>query len=402
MHRITSLVATSAVMAAARALGAVVAVVAVVSTASMAMDASPTSASTRPDGQPPVPHASPYAAFSKNGPYQPGVAYFTTPVGDTVVVTYPVDPTSTVGKPRYVINLLRWFTGSPTAPIPAGLPSTLPTTLATDAYSGVPISAKGPFPVVLFSHGYGGYPEQSSFLTDHLATWGFVVVAPDHRSRDLKAVVSGTTGQGQSDVTDLRQALAYVSTLNTTPGTLLTGKLDLSRIASLGHSAGGGAAISVATDSDIRTYVALAPAPAAPPPPKPGLVMQGTADKVVNPGGTAKLYAKLPTPKRLILVGRAGHNVFDDGCTIGAAQGGLVAFVKQLKLPSAFLAIATDGCTAPDVYPPRAWPLIDQAVTAQLRWGLGIDKTPVGLGPGLDHAYPGVMARVRSDQGSKG
>ncbi|HUD17506.1 MAG TPA: hypothetical protein VMQ59_09590, partial [Acidimicrobiales bacterium] len=203
----------------------VVGIVAVSVTLALSMAVSPAAASGLPDHQPPVPHANQYTAFSKNGPYKPGVAYVTTAAGDTVVLTYPVDAASTVGRPTYVINLLRWFTGSPTAPIPAGLPKTLPTTLATDAYMGVPISAKGPFPVVLFSHGYGGYPEQSSFLTDHLATWGFVVVAPDHRSRDLKAVVGNTTGQGQDDVTDLRQALAYVTTMNSTPGTLLTGKL---------------------------------------------------------------------------------------------------------------------------------------------------------------------------------
>jgi hypothetical protein len=73
-----------------------------------------------------------------------------------------------------------------------------------------------------------------------------------------------------------------------------------------------------------------------------------------------------------------------------------VAFVKQLKLPHALLAEAVDGCSAPDISPPKAWPLIDQAVTAQLRWGLGIDKTPVGLGSGLDHAYPGVTVSVQS------
>ena len=127
--------------------------------------------------------------------------------------------------------------------------------------------------------------------------------------------------------------------------------------------------------------------------------MQGTADKVVDPAGTQKLYAELGAPKRLVLVDRAGHNVFDDGCTIGAAQGGLVKFVRELKLPPAFESIATDGCSAPDIYPPRAWPLIDQAVTAQLRWGLGIDKNPVGLGSGLDHAFRGVTASGQSDPG---
>ncbi len=357
----------------------------------------PAGAASVPDHLPAVPHGNPDTVFAKNGPYKPGVVYQTTPEGDTLVITYPVDPASTAGKPTYVINLLRWFTGSPTAPIPAGLPANLPTTLATDAYQNVPISQKGPFPVVLFSHGYGGYPEQSSFLTDHLATWGFVVVAPDHRSRDLKAVISGTTGQGQDDITDLTQALAVTTFLNADPNDMFDHKLDLSRVATLGHSAGGGAAITFAADTAaVKTFVALAPAPGTLPKHKNGLIMQGTSDKVVNPGGTKKLYANLGGPKRLILIDKAGHNAFDDGCTIGAAQGGLVAFVKQLKLPAAFEAIATDGCTAPDIYPPKAWPLIDQAVTAQLRWGLGIDKQPVGLDSGLDHAFAGVTASVQS------
>jgi len=358
--------------------------------------ASPASAAKLPDNQPPVPHSNPYTAFSRNGPYKPGVVFETTPEGDTIVITYPVDPASTLGKPTYVINLLRWYTGSPTAPIPAGLPKNLPVRLATDAYTNVPISSSGPFPVVLFSHGDGGYPEQSSFLTDHLATWGFVVVAPDSRSRDLHALISGMQGQGQHSLADLRQALAFVAMMNGAPDTLLTGKLDLSRVASLGHSGGGTAAIDLAADKNIRTYIGLAPAPAQVPPSKPGMIMQGTADKVVNPQGTKKLYAKLESPKRLILIDEAGHNVFDDGCTIGAAQGGLVAFVKKLKLPHALLAEAVDGCSPPDISPPKAWPLIDQVVTAQLRWGLGIDKKPIGLGPGLDRAYPGVTASVQS------
>jgi predicted dienelactone hydrolase len=40
--------------------------------------------------------------------------------------------------------------------------------------------AFGRFPVVLFSHGSGGLAEQSVFLTERLASHGFVVAAPDH------------------------------------------------------------------------------------------------------------------------------------------------------------------------------------------------------------------------------
>jgi alpha-beta hydrolase superfamily lysophospholipase len=352
-----------------------------------------------PDGLPAAPTTHQDTAFTSPGPYRAGVAYETTSKGDTVVVYYPVDPDKTAGKPTYTINLLRWFAGSPTATLPPALQS-LPTTLATDAYMDVSVSTHGPFPVVMFSHGFGGYPEQSSFLTDHLATWGFVVVAPDHRSRDLKSVVSGTVGHGQSDVQDLRDALAFARQMNHTSGGLLSGKLDLTRVAALGHSAGGGAAITFAGDRAVRTYVGLAPASGTPPPAgKPAMVMQGSADTVVPESDTLKLYAKLGGPKRLVLIDGAGHNAFDDACTIGAAQGGLVAFIGKLPLPPSFKAIATDGCTAPDVVPPAPWPIIDHAVVAQLRWGLGIDSSPVGLDRGLDSAFSPVHASVRTTAG---
>ncbi len=39
---------------------------------------------------------------------------------------------------------------------------------------------EGTFPLVAFSHGYSGFRSQSFFLTEWLASHGFVVVAPDH------------------------------------------------------------------------------------------------------------------------------------------------------------------------------------------------------------------------------
>lgn len=351
-----------------------------------------------PDGLPAAPAGNPATAFSGAGPYAAGVAIDTMPDGGSVVITYPADTSATAGKATYSVNLLRWFLGNPSAPIPSNLASLgLPTTLATTAYSGVPVSRAGPFPVVLFSHGFGGYPEQSSFLTVHLATWGFVVVAPDHRSRDLYAVVNNKVQSCTCDVDDLRAALAYATTLDHGHGTLLSGKLDLTRVASLGHSAGGGAALSVASDPAVKAYVAMAPAPGTVPPAgKPGMVLQGSADAVVPASGTRQLYASLPTPKRLVVVDGAGHNVFADACEIGASAGGLASIVRFLDLPAAFATIATDGCAPPDLSPPTAWPLVDHVVTSQLRWALGIDRRPVGLADGVVRAYPGVTASITS------
>ncbi len=45
--------------------------------------------------------------------------------------------------------------------------------------------AEGPFPLVAFSHGSGAIRFQSAFMTEHLASHGFVVVAPDHARNTL-------------------------------------------------------------------------------------------------------------------------------------------------------------------------------------------------------------------------
>ena len=58
--------------------------------------------------------------------------------------------------------------------------------LGEDAYRDAPWDLRGgPYPVVAFSHGYGGIRFQSSYLTTWLASHGFVVVAPDHNNNTL-------------------------------------------------------------------------------------------------------------------------------------------------------------------------------------------------------------------------
>lgn len=344
---------------------------------------------------PATPAGNPYRVFASNGPYAPGVAFVKTSSGDPVVLYYPVERSAVRHLSTYSVDILRWVL-APGVSLPPALAG-FPHTIATDSYENAPVAPGGPFPVVLFSHGFGSYPEQSSFLNDHLATWGFVVAAPYQEAWGIHAAITGTLGKGPSDEVYLLEALAMLRHMDHAGHGMLSGKLDLSRVASLGHSLGGGAAIDVAGNKAIRTFVAMAPVPGTPPPAgKPGLVMEGTADKVVPEANVEHTYARLRGPKSLVLIDGAGHNVFDDICTLGAAEGGIATAVKALSaLPAAIRAIATDGCEPPDLYPPKAWPLIDQAVTASLRYGLGIDKGPVGLGSGLDHAFAGVTAQFR-------
>ena len=46
--------------------------------------------------------------------------------------------------------------------------------------NGEPVKNPEQFPLLIFSHGYGGFGFSAVFLTEHLAAQGWVVVAPDH------------------------------------------------------------------------------------------------------------------------------------------------------------------------------------------------------------------------------
>lgn len=341
-------------------------------------------------------HADAYTEFSAPGPYVSGTEQIEVN-GDPVVVWYPADKASVVGLSKYTYHLRSWVPPS----IADLVPSSFADGVEEDAYRDVPM-AKGSFPVVLFSHGYGGYPEQSTFLTAHLATWGMIVVAPDQQQRDLSAVILGRAQQvePQADVTEQLAALAYVKKQNLTSGSLFFDHVDASEVATLGHSAGGGTAVSVAAaDPSIRGWIALAGVPQPlPSKPVPSLMMSGSYDKTVPTSDVEKFYDSVTKDKRLIVIDGYGHNVFDDVCTVNHAHGGVTAAIKSLNLPvpPGIAQLATDGCEAPDAYPPTAWPLIDQTVTAQLRFDFGESSSPVGLGPSLDTAFGRVRAHYQA------
>jgi dienelactone hydrolase len=337
--------------------------------------------------------ANPSTGLAGSGPFAAGTVRYVV-AGDPVVVWYPAPKSSVTGRQPYTYHLRSWLPEVIRKLVPASLPDGV----TENAYEGVPAAA-GSFPVVLFSHGYGGYPEQSTSLTAHLATWGMVVVAPDQLDRDLTAVIGGGGSVATpDDVPEQLAALGYVEALGHTRGSLLAGHVKDAEVASLGHSAGGGTAVQVAAaDPAVRGWVALAGVPATPPStPVPSLMVSGSRDMTVPTSTVRTFYGSLGGPKALVVVDGYGHNVFDDVCTVNHAHGGVVPAVKELHLPvpPGLLRLATDGCSPPDRYPPTAWPLIDQVVTAQLRFDFGQTRTVVGLGPTLTTAFGGVHAQV--------
>ena len=196
-----------------------------------------------------------------------------------------------------------------------------------------------PLPLVVFSHGHAGYRFASTFLTTHLASHGFVVVAPDHVDDTMIEVLA--TPRDQQGVKSLQSAIDRPQDVAvvidaaldaTTPlGALLAARLDPTRIGVCGHSFGGFTAL-VASALDPRIGACV---PHAPPgildrerdPLKvgnsyrglpigarsvPTLILAADRDSLCLLEGIGALYDQLGAPKGLAVLEPADHFHFAD------------------------------------------------------------------------------------------
>ncbi len=330
------------------------------------------------------------APYAKTGPYAVGYTDLNLAGGRRVVVWYPVAKGKTAGHAEEQIDIAGFLNPDLQAKVPAADRVKYPAAAFKDAPAR---AQKGGYPVVLFSHGYAGFPEQSVSLTTHLASWGYVVAAPDHVERSLDGIL-GTAGQGVAKSTDpevLSATLDLVEAQSKQSGAVLAGTIDPAEVAVAGHSAGAAAAYkAAAADARIKGWISYSvgfsgkdgaagtiPAPAD----KPGMVEIGTKDGIIAPATSRAVYAQMHDPKYLVQISGAGHLVFSDLCLIGSDKGGIVSIAKTLNLPipPSLLKLASDGCGS--AFPPveKAFPAIDQSSVSFLRWVFGQDPQPVGL-----------------------
>lgn len=109
-----------------------------------------------------------------------------------------------------------------------------------------PDAASGPYPVLVLSPGFGTNHAFYSNLVEHVASYGFVVLVPDHvesvplmEENIFKDAPMATVERPR----DITRVLDYAEGL-TVSGGLLEGLLDLERVAVAGHSSGGYTALA--------------------------------------------------------------------------------------------------------------------------------------------------------------
>jgi predicted dienelactone hydrolase len=168
-------------------------------------------------------------------------------------------------------------------PHETNLRSSYQSEIRTNSRLDAPVAnSGGPFPVILFNHGWGSRRTNDTFLTEELASHGYVVASIDHTynasvvafpdGRVVQANASDLIGDPGSSTpeqvkavwnkelakqtADERFVLDRLEAMNLASGTLWYGRLNTHMAGAIGHSFGGSAATELcAVDPRVRASI---------------------------------------------------------------------------------------------------------------------------------------------------
>jgi dienelactone hydrolase len=188
-----------------------------------------------------------------------------------------------------------------------------------DVRDAPPATSAGPFPLIVFAHGYDITPAPYGRLLTAWAQAGYVVAAPLFPLTNADA----PGGPDESDIVnqpaDISFVISQMLRADTRRHGLLSRLLNPRAVAVAGQSDGGSTALAAAynehfVDHRIDAAVILSGAriPGVggytfPPPSPPLLAVQGTADTVNALASTYHYFALAPQPKFLLSLLGAHH-----------------------------------------------------------------------------------------------
>jgi dienelactone hydrolase len=240
-------------------------------------------------------------------------------------------------EPRTLVTVIRYpAVGSPAR---------------VDVRGAAPARARGPFPLIVFAHGFDITPGPYRPLLQAWARAGYVVAAPVFPLTNSNA----PGGPQESDLVnqpgDVSFVISRMLAANAAPRGALSGLIEPRRIAVSGQSDGGSTALAVAYNSnyvdhciDAAMILSGAEIPGVggydfPAPVPPLLAVQGTADTSNAPESTYRYFRIAPAPKFLLSPWGAPHlgPYTDERPQLGIVERETIAFLdRYLKaLPGA-------------------------------------------------------------------
>jgi dienelactone hydrolase len=280
----------------------VLAALALVGCGASASSQSKSSSSEPKPGTRSVPSRHPAPDYKRNrGPFAVGVTTITF-VDRSRSITLPGQGR---GAPRTLRTIIRY---------PAAAPSQ-----RMDVTDAPPARHEGPFPLVVFGHGYNITPGPYAPLLQAWARAGYVVAAPVFPLENANAPGGPNENDLVNQPEDMKVIIGAMLDLGTEQGSRLTGLIDPRHVAVAGQSDGGETALAVAYDRlfhDRRVGAAVILSGAKipgmggftfPAPSPPLLAAQGTADAINPPHYTHEFFDGAPPPKYLLTMFGASH-----------------------------------------------------------------------------------------------
>lgn len=188
--------------------------------------------------------------------------------------------------------------------------------------NATPQMASGPFPLIVFGHGFELLPIDYRRLLNAWASAGYVVAAPIFPDENANAPGKPEREDIVNEPGDMKFVISEMLSESSVESGPLRGLIEPEEIAVAGHSDGGDTALAVAYDeyNGIRDYavkaaVILSGAEMVPYLPKfgfprsgpPLLAMQGSMDNINHPYETTEYFEAAHPPKFLLELIGTGH-----------------------------------------------------------------------------------------------
>ena len=186
----------------------------------------------------------------------------------------------------------------------------------------------GVYPLLLFSHGNGGFRMQNAFWCEHMASHGYIVMAPDHTGNCAVTFIDGNmvifndnkearTQSSADRPKDLSFLIDTAGRMNKGGDSRFRAKIDLEKIGAAGHSFGGYTCTwLVNQEPRIKAIAPMAGvAPDQPPCPIPLMLLIASEDDTLGAEKVPLIrayYDAAKGPKYSIEFKNAGHYSFTE------------------------------------------------------------------------------------------